>query len=298
MSGSQQFYNTPWDHSSDATFRAWGAALSAAIVAGGAVFGKLVPTTDTGQINWTTVTRPGTNTVAGYEIYKFADTNAGTAPVYIKLEYGTGTTAAVPQIWVTVGTGSNGSGTLTGFTTTRTIWTRQTVITSTVTNYPTYFSSTETCPFALFFKLGAGSASTGFGLLGIGRDCNLDGSIRTDAVGVYTSQNNQSAAEWLRFSDGTKFGSSINHDYCMVPMGITATSVAGSFQAFQHVTALPQIYGVNWISTVLASEVALNTQDSATLYGATAHNYVSAGATLPGFSTQQTAGHAPFLIYE
>lgn len=91
-----------------ATFRAWGSAISAALTAVG-----LVQTADTGQINWTTIASPvGSATSAGYEIWRFNDTLQATKPIFIKIEYGTGSTVSTPQMWVTVGTATDGAGTL------------------------------------------------------------------------------------------------------------------------------------------------------------------------------------------
>ena len=104
-------WSTVLDQSSDAAFRNWGSELSGKFAAVG-----MVQTSDTGQINWTTVTRAAViNTAAGYEIWKLSSGN-----LYFKIEYGTGATQpTLPSIWITVGTGSNGSGTLTGQLSTR-----------------------------------------------------------------------------------------------------------------------------------------------------------------------------------
>ncbi len=96
----------------DAKFRTWGSAMSVALQACG-----LVLTTDTGQINWTTVLKATvTNTKQGYEIYKFADSLQATKPVFIRFDYGSSavTSGNGPCVWITIGTGSNGSGTITG----------------------------------------------------------------------------------------------------------------------------------------------------------------------------------------
>jgi hypothetical protein len=99
-------------NSTDALFRAWGLAISTAIQAAG-----WVKTADTGQINWGTVATPAsTNTVAGYEVYQ---SNDAMTDWYLKIEYGSGSNASYPSIWITVGTGSNGGGTLTGQLSTR-----------------------------------------------------------------------------------------------------------------------------------------------------------------------------------
>jgi len=97
-------------NSSDAYFRGWGGALSTAIQAVG-----VTKTTDTGQVNWTTATAPAAiNTKAGYEIYKFTDTLSATYPVFIRIDYGSASSTNNPAIWITVGTGTNGAGTITG----------------------------------------------------------------------------------------------------------------------------------------------------------------------------------------
>ena len=95
----------------DATFRAIGSVIGPAILAV-----NLIQTSDTGQINWTSVTKPTTiTTVAGYEMFRFHDSLQSTSPVYIKIEYGIGSYSTTYfGLWITVGTGTNGSGTLTG----------------------------------------------------------------------------------------------------------------------------------------------------------------------------------------
>src|SRR5690242_14595475 len=104
---SQQFLVC--DNSSNANFRSWGSAISAAILAMG-----WVQTSDTGQVNWTTVTVPAANTYA-YEIWKPADAfQTGATQYFLKLEYGNSNGANAPAIRVSLATSTNGSGTLTG----------------------------------------------------------------------------------------------------------------------------------------------------------------------------------------
>ncbi len=101
--------NLPAFIDGDATFRTWGLGLQAQLTAMG-----LVNTADTGQINWTTVTRPAINTSGGYEIWRFADALQATVPVYIRIEYRIGGVADRPGLNITVGSGTNGAGTITG----------------------------------------------------------------------------------------------------------------------------------------------------------------------------------------
>ncbi len=98
--------------STDAKFRTWGSAVSAAIVASG-----LTVTSDTGQINWTTVLRATTaNVKQGYEVYRFNDSLQSTAPIFLRIDYGSlgNSTGTNPGTWLTVGTGTDGAGNVTG----------------------------------------------------------------------------------------------------------------------------------------------------------------------------------------
>lgn len=109
------FSNLPAFFSTDADFRAWGSGISSLIAATG-----MVQTADTGQINWTTVLKPAAiNTSQGYEIWRFADTLQATKPWFLKLEYGSAGVVDRPGIWVTVGTATNGAGTITTQTSVR-----------------------------------------------------------------------------------------------------------------------------------------------------------------------------------
>jgi hypothetical protein len=95
----------------DAAFRGWGKAISDQLAAFG-----WVKTADTGQVDWTAVTAPtGTGQVRGYEVWRMNDALQAQAPAFLKIEYGSsGAITAGPGLWLTMGTGSNGGGTLTG----------------------------------------------------------------------------------------------------------------------------------------------------------------------------------------
>src|SRR5271157_1078688 len=74
-------------------------------------------TADTGQVNWSTIaTVPGSLSYV-YEIWKSTDALSSTFPMYIKIEYGTGSTTNAPTIRFSTGTGTDGSGNITtGYT--------------------------------------------------------------------------------------------------------------------------------------------------------------------------------------
>ena len=104
------FTNSPaLTMASDAGFRAILVEYTTRMAAVG-----LVQTADTGQIDTATVTRAAANSDAGYQIWRFNDSLQATAPIFIKLFWGTaGANTRFPRLRVQIGTGSNGSGTLT-----------------------------------------------------------------------------------------------------------------------------------------------------------------------------------------
>jgi len=94
------------DNSSLANFKNWAMAISAAFSAFG-----WTQTADSGQVNWSSLASVPSNAYV-YEVWKANDAQAATMPIFVKMEYGYSSTA--PTIRATVGTNSNGSGTITG----------------------------------------------------------------------------------------------------------------------------------------------------------------------------------------
>lgn len=85
----------------------------------------LIQTSDTGQLNISGVSAVGDDgTFAGFRIYSFDDSLQATAPIFIRVDFGWGMEgmytyprslrSKTPRIKMTVGTGTNGAGTLTG----------------------------------------------------------------------------------------------------------------------------------------------------------------------------------------
>ncbi|WP_257311098.1 hypothetical protein [Geothrix fuzhouensis] len=114
----------------DALFRSLFSPLSDALTAAG--WSKVW-----NNIDWATVVKPTTpGTVAGSEVWAMQDSLQATAPLFLKVDYGTGTGATYPSLWVTVATGHDGAGNLTGSMTTR----RLITITATANVYNCRFS--------------------------------------------------------------------------------------------------------------------------------------------------------------
>jgi hypothetical protein len=98
-------------NSTDALWRAWVQFIEDTIVTTG---GWLV-TADTGQMTISTSLHPTlANTIVGYRVYKMNDTLQATSPLFMKIEYGSGGVANTPRATFTLGTGTDGLGTVTG----------------------------------------------------------------------------------------------------------------------------------------------------------------------------------------
>ena len=98
-------------NATDADFRAWGSGMSAAIQALG-----WVKTADTGQIDWLTVTRPLANGAKmGFEVFRAADSLQASTPWFVRFDYGADPNgSARAGLYIRIGTGTDGAGTLTG----------------------------------------------------------------------------------------------------------------------------------------------------------------------------------------
>jgi hypothetical protein len=97
-------------NSTAALFRAWSKFVRDGMVAGG-----WVQTSDTGQIDFATASAPGAaNTKAGYVILRMNDSLQTAHPVFVRLDFGSAGATNNVSIWITAGSGSNGSGTITG----------------------------------------------------------------------------------------------------------------------------------------------------------------------------------------
>ena len=74
-----------------------------------------IRTSDTGQTELADMpAAAAADTVCGYQIWRMNDPLQATAPVFVKFEFGSGGGVGNYSIWVTVGTGSDGAGNITG----------------------------------------------------------------------------------------------------------------------------------------------------------------------------------------
>ena len=276
-------WSTVLDHSSDAGFRAWGSELNAKFAAVG-----MVQTADTGQINWTTVTRPIANTIAGYEIWKLSG-----GALYFKFEYGTGGATTAPAVKLTVGTGSNGSGALTGQTSTASLAGMTTTsVTSTVTNYQSYLCATADF-LGLAWKLGSsGTTNKSRMFLAVMRTVDSTGAatnvgyflLLQGTSGTPTAQCVATAAGVT----GAQNISAANHFF--VPNNVAAnppssTDGSGNNQAFLwwfSILGTSPVAPLLHAAMILLADLVVGNTASMTLVGTTAHTYIN--ATISSFN--------------
>lgn len=284
-----QNWNTPLDQSTDAGFRAWGSELSAKLALVGCV-----QQADTGQINWATVVRPASSTAAGYEIWK---TPAGN--LCFKLEYGALGAVNFPSIWLTVGTGSNGTGTITGQTSTRAQPASNSAAASLVTNYPSYLCAVGDY-VGLSWKVNSlGTANETRTYFIIGPKVDATGSPLTTAYFVVTrSTNFQLFLQSVRTAAPAATGLN-TRSFIIIP-GLPATSAdgLGNNQVYLHWLNSPDVNPTLFSATVFAAEITFGTTLVATLVGSTPRTYLCAAAGGDTFDALATSGLAAIMLWE
>ena len=202
--------------SNDSDYRAWWDAIRAQFTAIG-----LVQTSDTGQLNPASHTRPTTNSFSGYEVWRWADTLQASLAIYMRIRPGVGAAQDRPAIEITVGTSTNGAGTINGQAGTAVIGVRTNSKTAGDT-LPSFMSHGEGY-FHFFTNVDVNSANYAFGFI-IERPFS-NGAPTAEGILHYTYLG--SAAS--------------NTRQVIPPSGTVPTQVAGSASA--AVAMWPQMNG-------------------------------------------------------
>lgn len=255
----------------------------------------ITQTADTGQLSATpTLTLPtATNQVSGFWIGRFNDSLQATAPIFFKLEIGSGASITEFQIILTVGTGSNGTGTITGTgagVLTRVECCANTAALSTTTNYITRacYSAADGI-FWIKYKEGSTSApNSSMGGFAIFRDVNSAGAPQGNAVMFLTNaasatsgiSNAPGSLQALSFLNATVYntGSFPSTNWAATfPLALAATAFGGNIYGgpIWQFTPVPGISNAGQM--MLISEVPLGTTISLTIIGSTPHTYIQAG---------------------
>jgi hypothetical protein len=273
-------------HDSDATFREWGLEFQTQLLAIGLV-------ADEKNTNWTTATRPGINTEYGYEVYHLNDSLFGTAPIYIRVGYGTATSTTAPRLQITVGTSTNGSGVLGGAVTASQAIGGVAVQTTDTTRVSRWCAVEGA--IAIRWKIGA-SQTTGF--FYVCRTLSVAGTLTTrgalcgwsnNSVNSFNTQALRFAATAQAFTQATALTATA--------LGLNAQSqtssanIAPDKYAYVPFGAFPEARPVFGVCGLLNGDSPAEGDTlSVALVGATAHTYIVLATTAGPFGNSSAAG--------
>jgi hypothetical protein len=283
-------------HANDADFRAWYIALRAMLLDVGWVAAET-------NLDTATMTRPGASTVAGYEVFYLNDSLHGTAPIYLKLEPGTGTATTTPAVWMTVGIGTDGAGTV-----------ASPIKTTRVVCAPTGTATTGTNDRYAVGPLGAdgvdglawvnfnnpASGSQGFVTFGVFRTCDSNGEPTAEGCVVYhrgTSGGTNPTVQALRCASPAQvFAADTGANFHCIPHGVSSTKVGLAIQPLPHWMPCPTFRPVRGICTYVATlatpEMAYGTPVDFTLFGVSAMKWMPLGPAIGNFGGSSTYGYA------
>jgi hypothetical protein len=277
--------NFAFDHTTDAGFRVWGLAVSTMLQATG-----LVKTSDTGQVDWTTVTKPGAGALGGYEIYRFDDALQATAPIFIRLEYKSASASATrPALWMQVGVATNGAGTMVGTTSTLLDVTTNPNTPSTSTIYSSFACAKDGYLGAC---IGAGATNNQF-FLGVERFRDAAGVMLAEGVAIY----NMATAGTYRTQAPALWGPTTY--YCFVPGNKTVAAVGTELQVFRHYwIPVERVRCTIGFCTHMQTEISALSEFSVALITGDSHTYLALSQFANTASVSASTSHCQAMRYE
>lgn len=161
--------------------------------------GGWVRTADTGQTLAASMSgfTSTANTSSYNQIWRMADSLQATAPVYIKIEFGTGNATYCPGLWITIGTGSDGSGNITGTKLSRTQIASSGV--DTTSNIVSYLSASTSRLSAVLYQATGGTSLSAFGI-NIERSKDSSGADSSDGIILNTAYCYSDSHAYVPFS--------------------------------------------------------------------------------------------------
>jgi len=291
-------FTSPFDSDTDANFRAWGSEISTQLAAVG-----LTQTADTGQIDWTTASISGYPGSVGYEIWRFNDSLQGTTPIFVRIDYGA-TGAEAPYMAITVGTGSNGAGTINGAT--KSNLQNIAVASSPVASiaYPSWICYNPALGFlGVALKLGINSNSEwGIGFL-INRTADTSGAPTADGfntwclnqIGQSMYGQFQNPGQVIRLPTD---GSFVAVNTTGWPMGLPSSFAGGNTQAVPLFQLQPAIQVAANMCMVIRNEVPNGTTFSLNIVGLTPRTFVSISNALGYTAAQNTGTYGLAMLYQ
>lgn len=272
--------NTPMSHLDNAGFRAWVGEFDSMMQAAG-----LVRTSDTGQMDPTTATRPGTNTNAGYLMYRANDPLQATMPIFLKFFFGTATTANAPRMQTQLGQGSDGAGNLTGLTTSLHSCGGANVVMGSG-NFPSYAIHRPGL-IAMAGKLGLFVDRPAVTSFVVQRTCDNNGDPTPDGVALITpnaTSLNTSVAYPTQSMIQPSLGlvrPSYVYPIGFLPGDITTSKIGGNDeQIYLHWLSLPEQRPLVGTSAYLRGELNMGFEFDLAVVGNTPRRYLCVGPAL------------------
>lgn len=308
-----QAWTSTNDISDDTKWRAAGSEMNAKFAAVG-----LIQTADTGQINW--VTSPWPNPTlpqsgsfvsnAGYEIWRFNDSLQATAPIFIKIEYMVNrylqsfiVYAGVMGFYLTVGTGSDGAGGITGIKTTRRLVNNTQSSQNIIGSIPSYLCYKDGF-LGLLYKLGnpGGYSSSAFTIC---RTCDNAGAWTATGCVVYMRDESITPTgcyvQALRFAATAEAypasGSGGGAGVSMVPHYRTAV-IGTDNPIYLHWMPIPEMVPVLGMCTHVSIQYGVGVFQAA-LVGATLRSYFTPGTIgFLGYGANNSGSFSMAMLWE
>ena len=268
-------------HNSDAAFQAWVDDFHAMLVGCG-----LVQTADTGQLASPCVAaKPGAGSYAGYEVWRFNDSLQGTAPIFLKFEYGSNASDIIAQVRCNLGTATDGAGNLSNLFLTNTLL-GPTSSTMNATSAPNYACHTEGAFFICMNSENVQGRSRFF--LAIGRTCDNTGAITGLGAVVFVHGGGSSistciGSRCVRFSPTFQAftwrgqSSAEGNNFLWLPGSETNTAVGADTQTFPCLIGIPQMLMVPAFGVAMLTELSLGSTAAITYIGSTQRTYIQMG---------------------
>ena len=263
-------------HTNDADFRVWAQQFEALLVAAG-----LVVTSDTGQVDLTTMTKP-VGGIAGYRMYRFNDALQATAPIYIRVGFGTSTlNSGAPQMNVQVGTGTNGANSLlAGAVTGVFLMNPSSAPLGSGTPFKSKACVVEGCAWISFKYNYSGTNSCQLGFL-VARSCDSAGNPTSHGFLLVSDLQSATTRYQQVLLDGPTVSASSQSLTCMIPSSYVSSVVGTDVQFWKHYMAVPRSRCVPYLLCCnYTVDTPYETQRSLTVIGGTARNYICIGKGL------------------
>jgi hypothetical protein len=262
-----------------------------------------------------TITTPGTGYIVGEQL-TVAGIGAGTGanwtatalssgnPVIFRLDFGAQSANTTPQMWINVGAGTNGSGTIAGTSPTskmaQVACMSGSVPSSLVTPYTSWFvyNSTYGVCSAILKQNSLGATSANFGGFLLARSNDSAGSPTANSISLVanasTTAGTASAAAggqqqnmtWSAGAGSTVWG--LSNAFCaggvqyqnsgaVGPWGLTSTLEAGTAFVFPIMVYDPVIKYSAYMGNVMLLDVAVGSTFSTAIIGATPLTFLNFG---------------------